>query len=446
MAEIRSAEGHKIVQRLLKELEESKTLESTTSTNTLKKIRRGLGALLFSPDSLGYIDIIENGLAANKTPTQILRSVMGRSEKLVKSYSPLPGVFEAHHVIALSSMRDSFMGLPPAEQDKFLKQLADAGWELGDSPQQLVNTVLTRMSHVGQKAKSTELSKVKPGKIHAHSAKSVATPAGTADDLFNQFKTRIAPESVGLAQDALVQDAAFRAFMETKGFRVDEITPQLVNEYLNDPIKTRNLMGSLNEAVTAYETVDRPTTDAILTSTGVKGQATPETIPKTSRILRAVGLQGLGEIDTRQAQRIMQGLISNPIVGQTPAGRVVRGAVAGAGLYGDIAQAKEGFTAATTQTNRLRQTAGQLDVLAGGMGLTGLSLPAAVIPGLMAQHLRNRADVQQEAADEVAAIEGTKPAPVLDFIPEIVPTENLGGTERRRRRRDAERAEAAAVN
>jgi hypothetical protein len=64
----------------------------------------------------------------------------------------------------------------------------------------------------------------------------------------------------------------------------------------------------------------------------------------------------------------------------------------------------------------------------------------------MAQHLRNRADVQQEAADEVAAIEGTKPAPVLDFTPEIVPTENLGGTERRRRRRDAERAEAAAVN
>jgi hypothetical protein len=54
MAVTRSAEGHKIVQRLLDQIADERTL-TETSGNTLKKIKRGLGALLFSPDSLGYI-------------------------------------------------------------------------------------------------------------------------------------------------------------------------------------------------------------------------------------------------------------------------------------------------------------------------------------------------------------------------------------------------------
>ena len=470
MAVTRSAEGHKIVQRLLDQIADERTL-TETSGNTLKKIKRGLGALLFSPDSLGYIDIIEKGLSQNKTGVQILRSVASRSEKVVKSYSPLTGAFEAHHIIALNSLRDAFIQLPPAEQDEFLKMLDDKGWKIGDDPKQLMNTVFTRESHLGQSTQpkpgdvgaqrevkltmGENIPKLKGMDAHAgkpFDASLQAKPVSTAAELFEQFDgpTGIAGRSIDQAQNALFQDEGFRAFMETKGFPLDNVTPEIIDSYYNDPIKTRGMFTAMQEAALEAENIPLKEVTQIKGDLGVDVRtrgADPSLVKETTG--KFVTMRGMADEGIAYGNRILRTLkpiVNNPIVGQTPAGRVVRGAVAGAGLYGDIAQAKEGFTAATTQTNRLRQTAGQLDVLAGGMGLTGLSLPAAVIPGLMAQHLRNRADVQQEAADEVAAIEGTKPAPVLDFTPEIVPTENLGGTERRRRRRDAERAEAAAVN
>ena len=267
MAEIRSAEAQRIVQRLLKQLEDSQTLKTTTSTNSLKKIRRGLGALLFSPDAVGYIDAIDNMMRQNKTPKQILSSIAGKSEKLVKSYSPIPGVFEAHHIIALNSLRDSFMGLSADEQDKFLKKLADAGWEIGDSPKQLVDTVLTRMSHVGQQIKAPIDSdtgtirrlkmrgreKLRGFKEHAHLKRILAGPAKTADDLITIFNKKIAPESIKAATTGLLQDANFRAYMETRGFPLDKVTPQIVSDYYSDPVKTQGFLNAISEGLGEFD-------------------------------------------------------------------------------------------------------------------------------------------------------------------------------------------------
>lgn len=267
MAEIRSAEAQRIVQRLLKELSDSKTIESQTSTNSLKKIRRGLGALLFSPDYVGYIDVIDNKMRKGESPKQILSSIAGKSEKLVKSYSPIPGVFEAHHIIALNSLRDSFMGLPPDEQDKFLKKLADAGWEIGDSPKQLVDTVLTRMSHVGQQIKApidSDIGTIRRLKIrgreklrgfkeHAHLKRILAGPAKTADDLITIFNKKIAPESIKAATTGLLQDANFRAYMETRGFPLDKVTPQIVNDYYSDPVKTQGFLNAISEGLGEFD-------------------------------------------------------------------------------------------------------------------------------------------------------------------------------------------------
>ena len=228
MAEYRSAEAQKVIQRLLKQLEEQQTLQKI-SDNAAKKVKRGLGALLFSPDYLGYIDVIDNLMSQGKNPKQILSSIATRSANLVKSYSPLPGIFEAHHIIALNSLRDSFLKLPPDQQDLFLKKLSDLGWELGDSPQQLVNTVLTRQAHVGQASKDplageegtiigetkTQFKEnVEPVSDHTHKKRVVAGPAATADELLEQFNNNVAPEQIKLARQGLLNDNKFRALVK----------------------------------------------------------------------------------------------------------------------------------------------------------------------------------------------------------------------------------------
>lgn len=326
MAVTRSAEGHKIVQRLLDQIADERTL-TETSGNTLKKIKRGLGALLFSPDSLGYIDIIEKGLSQNKTGVQILRSVASRSEKVVKSYSPLTGAFEAHHIIALNSLRDAFIQLPPAEQDEFLKMLDDKGWKIGDDPKQLMNTVFTRESHLGQKTQA------KPGDVgaqrevkltmgenipiekgmDAHAGKPFdptlqAKPVGTAAELFEQFDgpTGIAGRSLDQAQNALLQDEGFRAYMETKGFPLDNVTPEIIDSYYNDPIKTRGMFTAMQEAALEAENIPFKTATQIKSDLGVDVQtrgADPELVSETVR--KAVKLRGMADDGVAAAQRVM---------------------------------------------------------------------------------------------------------------------------------------------
>lgn len=357
MAEIRSAEAQRIVQRLLKELEDSQTLKTTTSTNSLKKIRRGLGALLFSPDAVGYIDAIDNMMRQGKNPKQILSSIAGKSERLVKSYSPIPGVFEAHHIIALNSLRDSFMGLSADEQDKFLKKLADAGWEIGDSPKQLVDTVLTRMSHVGQQIKAPIDSdtgtirrlkirgreKLRGFKEHAHLKRILAGPAKTADDLITIFNKKIAPESIKAATTGLLQDANFRAYMETRGFPLDKVTPQIVNDYYSDPVKTQGFLNSISEGLGEFD-ADGLGREAIeegqerLIKEAGPGMLTdPEGVAQAAGQLQIDRLGPLDDVNLKHAKNVLTKLARRSIyAGATFS---VLGGIAGFGDRG--VQAKE---------------------------------------------------------------------------------------------------------
>tara|TARA_B100000530_G_C15893111_1_gene462223 strand:+ start:1 stop:1410 length:1410 start_codon:yes stop_codon:yes gene_type:complete len=357
MAEIRSAEAQRIVQRLLKELEDSQTLKTTTSTNSLKKIRRGLGALLFSPDAVGYIDVIDNKMRKGESPKQILSSIAGKSERLVKSYSPIPGVFEAHHIIALNSLRDSFMGLSADEQDKFLKKLADAGWEIGDSPKQLVDTVLTRMSHVGQQIKAPIDSdtgtirrlkmrgraKLRGFKEHAHLKRILAGPAKTADDLITIFNKKIAPESIKAATTGLLQDANFRAYMETRGFPLDKVTPQIVSDYYSDPVKTQGFLNSISEGLGEFdadglgrEAIEQGQ-ERLIKEAGPGMLTDPEGVAQAAGQLQIDRIGPLDDIKVKQAQNVMTKLARRSLyAGATFS---VLGGIAGVGDRG--VQAKE---------------------------------------------------------------------------------------------------------
>ena len=467
MAETYTAEGRKIIRKLLEQAEiDFLDVPKDVSKNKIKKLRRALGAVLFSPDAVGYIDLIDKELTAGKNSEDILERIYRRSEKFVGSYSFAPGIFEAHHVVPLSVLRDNYLQLSDAEQDEFIKRLNDSGWELGDSPKQLMNTVQSRHVHqfkgaelkkggdpakidyatnpaeLGLQESSTSHYNPATGKVATNFP--AAKGATTGDELFTQFQKISNTVQVQAALGNISDDALRQAILAEHGFDIYEISPEL-NKALYAPDGKRRQILATGAEVQQTQGF-RPTSENLekLADTRFKA-GDPQGLQKLAIDLRGATPESVRAVAGEFLNRVKP-VVNNPIVGQTPAGRLVRGAAVGYGLYGDLAQAKEGFTAATTQTNKLRQTAGQLDVLAGGMGLTGLSLPAAVIPGLMAQHLRNRAEKQEEDQYLADFMAGKKAAPVLDFTPEIVPTENLGGTERRRRRRDAERAEAATVN
>jgi hypothetical protein len=233
-------EGRALVQRLLNELD----LDAEVSNNAKKQLRRALGSLIFSSDSVGYLDIVENAFAKGKTARQALMSVRSASEKLIESYAPVKGIFEAHHTQALSALRESYLTLPPSEQDAFLQMIEDRGWKLGDDPEQLVETVFSRMSHQG---KTPELKKGDPTGMKGLFADSQVPakelqghPRGTRDallqtkpgqfstgaDLFNHFETVIAPRAAEDAANALVQDAPARAAAAQQGLDLVEVTPE----------------------------------------------------------------------------------------------------------------------------------------------------------------------------------------------------------------------------
>ena len=142
-----SKEGTKLKGKLTEQIGKEGLLDPSQSRNALKKVRRTLGAVLFSPDNQGYLDVVENGLANNVPAERIMKDLRRMSEKYVEAFSPVPGITEAHHVIPLNSLRDKVLELSLEDQIELFGRLDKAGWKLGDSPTQLMNTVLTRMSH-----------------------------------------------------------------------------------------------------------------------------------------------------------------------------------------------------------------------------------------------------------------------------------------------------------
>ena len=87
-----SKEGTKLKSRILEQVDIEGLLGSTQSKNALKKVRRTLGAVLFSPDNQGYLDVIENGLANNVSADRLMKDLRNMSEKYVEAFSPVPGI------------------------------------------------------------------------------------------------------------------------------------------------------------------------------------------------------------------------------------------------------------------------------------------------------------------------------------------------------------------
>ena len=232
-------EGRDLIRRLYDELD----LDKVTSKNSKKQLRRALGSLIFSSDSTGYLDIIENALAKGKTAQQALQAVRGASEKLVQGYSPVTGVYEAHHTNPLSALREAYLALPPSEQDALMDMVESGGWKLGDAPEQLSKTVFSRMSHQG---KTPELKKGDPSGMKGLFSESQVPakelqghPRGTRDvllevkpgqftnakDLYGHFTGTVAPRAAEDAANALVQDTPARVAAAEQGLDLFDVTP-----------------------------------------------------------------------------------------------------------------------------------------------------------------------------------------------------------------------------
>ena len=436
-------EGRDLIRRLYEGLD----INAIESTNTKKQIRRALGALIFSSDNAGYLDIVENGLTEGLDPVKILGRIRTASERLIESYSPVKGVYEAHHGNPLSALREAYLALSPEEQDRFMDRIEASGWKLGDDPEQLTNTVFTRMSH---QRKVPEIKKGDPSGLKSKfqglelpPQDLVAHPRGTRDTfltvkpgefstgdaLADHFEQVLAPRAMEDLGNAMVQDTPSRLVAAQQGLDLTEVTPE------NNRALAASEQGSLairrgSEAIAEnYQPTDRGVRE-ILQSAGQDPDVLltrPTAIKDIGKIitpaLTGYNLEDIQRIAQRTLQ-VVEPIVNNPIVGQTTPGKALRAGVALMGFGADAVQAKSGFTEATTQTNNLRKTAGELEVLGAGMGLGGFVNPlTSIIPGLAAQHLRGRARRQEEAEMEVQAIEGTRPAPVLEETPEIVKTE-----------------------
>ena len=232
-------EGRELIRKLFDQID----LDNIASKNTKKQLRRALGSLIFSSDSAGYLDIIENALAKGKTAEQALQSVRGASEKLIKGYSPVSGVYEALHTNPLSALREAYLALPPSEQDAFMDMVESGGWKLGDDPEQLSKTVFSRMSHQG---KTPELKKGDPSGMKGLFSESQVPakelqghPRGTRDvllevkpgqftnakDLYGHFTGTVAPRAAEDAANALVQDTPARVAAAEQGLDLFDVTP-----------------------------------------------------------------------------------------------------------------------------------------------------------------------------------------------------------------------------
>ena len=267
MAETYTAEGRKIIRKLLEQAEiDFLDVPKDVSKNKIKKLRRALGAVLFSPDAVGYIDLIDKELTAGKNSEDILERIYRRSEKFVGSYSFAPGIFEAHHVVPLSVLRDNYLRLSDAEQDEFIKRLNDSGWELGDSPKQLMNTVQSRHVHqfkgaelkkggdpakiqyatnpaeLGLQESSTSHYNPATGKVATNFP--AAKGATTGEELFTQFQKISKTVQVQAALGNISDDALRQAILAEHGFDIYEISPELNKELYAPDGKRRQILAT----------------------------------------------------------------------------------------------------------------------------------------------------------------------------------------------------------
>ena len=261
-----SKEGTKLKGKLTEQIGKEGLLDDSQSKNALKKVRRTLGAVLFSPDNQGYLDVVENGLAAGDSAEQIMKKLRRMSEKYVESFSPIPGITEAHHIIPLNSLRDKVLELSLEDQIELFNRLDKAGWKLGDSPTQLMNTVLTRMSHQGQRPRlsgnNVELKKLfsevaLPSKeLTAHPRgtydRLVQVQGGTVDEIWNDFTTRVAPLAQKDVANALLVDLDARKAAEALGLDLFEVLPEDLAKQLNVPEQARQVTTGTAEIAKVY--------------------------------------------------------------------------------------------------------------------------------------------------------------------------------------------------
>ena len=229
---------------LIRKLYDLVDLDQIESKNTKKQIRRTLGALIFSSDSAGYLDIVEDGLSKNLSAKKIFGQLRSKSEKLIEAYSPVTGVYEAHHANPLSALRDAYLALPPDEQDIFMDRIEKSGWKLGDDPEQLTKTVFSRPSHQNLKPemKKGDPSGMKglfqgiemPQKEFTAHARGTRDPLlqvkpgvfTTGDALADHFEQVLAPRAMEDAGNAMVQDTAGRAAAAQAGLDLYDVSPE----------------------------------------------------------------------------------------------------------------------------------------------------------------------------------------------------------------------------
>lgn len=310
-----SKEGTKLKGKLTEQIGKEGLLDDSQSKNALKKVRRTLGAVLFSPDNQGYLDVVENGLAAGDSAEQIMKKLRRMSEKYVESFSPIPGITEAHHIIPLNSLRDKVLELSLEDQIELFNRLDKAGWKLGDSPTQLMNTVLTRMSHQGQRPRlsgnNVELKKLfsevaLPSKeLTAHPRgtydRLVQVQGGTVDEIWNDFTTRVAPLAQKDVANALLVDLDARKAAEALGLDLFEVLPEDLAKQLNDPLQARQVTTGTAEIAKVY--TGEPSKSAANVLVSDKALQDPGFVGKL-----VTSLKGVDDAGVVAAQRMMKKL------------------------------------------------------------------------------------------------------------------------------------------
>ena len=312
-----SKEGTKLKGKLTEQIGKEGLLDDSQSKNALKKVRRTLGAVLFSPDNQGYLDVVENSLAAGDSAEQIMKKLRRMSEKYVESFSPIPGVTEAHHIIPLNSLRDKVLELSLEDQIELFNRLDKAGWKLGDSPTQLMNTVLTRMSHQGQRPRlsgnNVEIKKLfsevaLPSKeLTAHPRgtydRLVQVQGGTVDEIWNDFTTRVAPLAQKDVANALLVDLDARKAAEALGLDLFEVLPEDLAKQYSTPTEARQVKAGVAAMADPEVYTGQPSKSAANVMVSSEALQDPGFVGKLVTNLRGVDNAGVVA-----AQRMMKKL------------------------------------------------------------------------------------------------------------------------------------------
>lgn len=312
-----SKEGTKLKGKLTEQIGKEGLLDDSQSKNALKKVRRTLGAVLFSPDNQGYLDVVENGLAAGDSAEQIMKKLRRMSEKYVESFSPIPGITEAHHIIPLNSLRDKVLELSLEDQIELFNRLDKAGWKLGDSPTQLMNTVLTRMSHQGQRPRlsgnNVELKKLfsevaLPSKeLTAHPRgtydRLVQVQGGTVDEIWNDFTTRVAPLAQKDVANALLVDLDARKAAEALGLDLFEVLPEDLAKQYSTPTEARQVKAGVAAMADPEIYTGQPSKSAANVMVSSEALQDPGFVGKL-----VTSLKGVDDAGVVAAQRMMKKL------------------------------------------------------------------------------------------------------------------------------------------